>query len=176
MLARDPAARLGKDGANGLEELQKLEFFKGFNWDTLLQRKHQPPFVPVPPSAAPIDVSCFPQKYTQQRGSSACEPATPPVGSSEDAWVGFSYTDLSIFDSMAKCQVESESRLREADGLERVSDRSERREKARSWRGKSEQADLRPDDPRRLSAQRRRSLSRRDSASSKFDHDDELGV
>ena len=43
MLKKNPQERLG---VNGAEEIKNHEFFKGFNWESLINKKITPPFIP----------------------------------------------------------------------------------------------------------------------------------
>jgi serum/glucocorticoid-regulated kinase 2 len=59
LLTRDPAQRLG---VNGAEEIKRHPFFEKIDWQRLAQKKIQPPFKPSVRS--PVDVSNFDTVFT----------------------------------------------------------------------------------------------------------------
>uniref|UniRef100_A0A4W4HQ82 protein kinase C n=1 Tax=Electrophorus electricus TaxID=8005 RepID=A0A4W4HQ82_ELEEL len=70
LLRRNPERRLGS-GEKDAEEVKKQPFFRSMDWETLLQRKLPPPFVPS--IGGEEDVSNFDDEFTTE------EPAlTPP--------------------------------------------------------------------------------------------------
>lgn len=62
LLTRDPAHRLG---VNGADEIKKHPFFaKNIDFEKLVQKKIQPPFKPS--VASPVDVSNFDTVFTTE--------------------------------------------------------------------------------------------------------------
>ena len=62
LLTRDPAQRLG---VNGAEEIKRHPFFEKIDWQRLAQKKIQPPFKPSVRS--PVDVSNFDTVFTAEQ-------------------------------------------------------------------------------------------------------------
>ena len=62
LLTRDPALRLG---VNGAEEIKRHPFFEKIDWQRLAQKKIQPPFKPSVRS--PVDVSNFDTVFTAEQ-------------------------------------------------------------------------------------------------------------
>ena len=62
LLTRDPAQRLG---VNGAEEIKRHPFFEKIAWQRLAQKKIQPPFKPSVRS--PVDVSNFDTVFTAEQ-------------------------------------------------------------------------------------------------------------
>jgi serum/glucocorticoid-regulated kinase 2 len=62
LLTRDPAQRLG---VNGAEEIKRHPFFDKIDWQRLAQKKIQPPFKPSVRS--PVDVSNFDTVFTAEQ-------------------------------------------------------------------------------------------------------------
>jgi serum/glucocorticoid-regulated kinase 2 len=62
LLTRDPAQRLG---VNGAEEIKRHPFFEKIDWRRLAQKKIQPPFKPSVRS--PVDVSNFDTVFTTEQ-------------------------------------------------------------------------------------------------------------
>ena len=62
LLTRDPAQRLG---VNGAEEIKRHPFFEKIDWRRLAQKKIQPPFKPSVRS--PVDVSNFDTVFTAEQ-------------------------------------------------------------------------------------------------------------
>jgi serum/glucocorticoid-regulated kinase 2 len=62
LLTRDPAQRLG---VNGAEEIKRHPFFDKIDWHRLAQKKIQPPFKPSVRS--PVDVSNFDTVFTAEQ-------------------------------------------------------------------------------------------------------------
>uniref|UniRef100_A0A7N6A8Q7 protein kinase C n=1 Tax=Anabas testudineus TaxID=64144 RepID=A0A7N6A8Q7_ANATE len=63
LLRRNPERRLGS-GEKDAEDVKKQPFFRGMDWEALLQRKVPPPFVPT--VADKEDVSNFDQEFTAE--------------------------------------------------------------------------------------------------------------
>ncbi|XP_037545364.1 serine/threonine-protein kinase N1 [Nematolebias whitei] len=63
LLRRNPERRLGS-GEKDAEDVKKQLFFRGLDWEALLQRKVPPPFVPT--IAAKDDVSNFDAEFTAE--------------------------------------------------------------------------------------------------------------
>nr|XP_057906396.1 serine/threonine-protein kinase N1-like isoform X2 [Doryrhamphus excisus] len=63
LLRRNPERRLGS-GEKDAEDVKKQPFFRGMDWDALLQRKVSPPFVPT--IAGKEDVSNFDVEFTAE--------------------------------------------------------------------------------------------------------------
>ncbi|CAG5897395.1 unnamed protein product [Menidia menidia] len=90
LLRRNPERRLGS-GEKDAEDVKKQPFFRGMDWEALLQRKVPPPFVPT--IAGKDDVSNFDTEFTAE------PPAlTPPrerrtlCRSEQDYFKDFDYT------------------------------------------------------------------------------------
>jgi serine/threonine protein kinase len=62
LLTRDPAQRLG---VNGADEIKRHPFFEKIDWQRLAQKKIQPPFKPSVRS--PVDVSNFDTVFTAEQ-------------------------------------------------------------------------------------------------------------
>jgi serum/glucocorticoid-regulated kinase 2 len=62
LLTRDPAQRLG---VNGADEIKRHRFFEKIDWRRLAQKKIQPPFKPSVRS--PVDVSNFDTVFTAEQ-------------------------------------------------------------------------------------------------------------
>ena len=62
LLTRDPAQRLG---VNGADEIKRHLFFEKIDWQRLVQKKIQPPFKPSVRS--PVDVSNFDTVFTAEQ-------------------------------------------------------------------------------------------------------------
>jgi serum/glucocorticoid-regulated kinase 2 len=62
LLTRDPAQRLG---VNGADEIKRHPFFEKIDWRRLAQKKIQPPFKPSVRS--PVDVSNFDTVFTAEQ-------------------------------------------------------------------------------------------------------------
>jgi serum/glucocorticoid-regulated kinase 2 len=62
LLTRDPAQRLG---VNGAEEIKRHPFFDKIDWQRLAHKKIQPPFKPSVRS--PVDVSNFDTVFTAEQ-------------------------------------------------------------------------------------------------------------
>ncbi|XP_038146333.1 serine/threonine-protein kinase N1b isoform X1 [Cyprinodon tularosa] len=63
LLRRNPERRLGS-GEKDAEDIKKQPFFRGMDWDALLQRKVTPPFIPT--IAGKEDVSNFDTEFTAE--------------------------------------------------------------------------------------------------------------
>uniref|UniRef100_A0A7N8YG90 protein kinase C n=1 Tax=Mastacembelus armatus TaxID=205130 RepID=A0A7N8YG90_9TELE len=70
LLRRNPERRLGS-GEKDAEDVKKQPFFRGVDWDALLQKKVSPPFVPT--IGGKEDVSNFDQEFTAEHPT-----LTPP--------------------------------------------------------------------------------------------------
>ena len=62
LLTRDPAQRLG---VNGADEIKRHPFFEKIDWRRLAQKKIQPPFKPS--VRGPVDVSNFDTVFTAEK-------------------------------------------------------------------------------------------------------------
>jgi serine/threonine protein kinase len=62
LLTRDPAQRLG---VNGADEIRRHPFFEEIDWQRLAQKKIQPPFKPS--VSSPVDVSNFDTVFTAEQ-------------------------------------------------------------------------------------------------------------
>jgi serine/threonine protein kinase len=62
LLTRDPAQRLG---VNGADEIKRHPFFEKIDWRRLAQKKIQPPFKPS--VRGPVDVSNFDTVFTAEQ-------------------------------------------------------------------------------------------------------------
>uniref|UniRef100_A0A3Q3EW79 protein kinase C n=1 Tax=Labrus bergylta TaxID=56723 RepID=A0A3Q3EW79_9LABR len=63
LLRRNPERRLGS-GEKDAEEVKKQPFFRGTDWEALLQRKVLPPFVPT--IGSKVDISNFDVEFTAE--------------------------------------------------------------------------------------------------------------
>ncbi|XP_074552674.1 serine/threonine-protein kinase N1b isoform X2 [Halichoeres trimaculatus] len=70
LLRRNPERRLGS-GEKDAEDVKKQPFFRGMDWEALLQRKVLPPFIPT--IAAKEDISNFDVEFTAEHPT-----LTPP--------------------------------------------------------------------------------------------------
>ncbi|TPX69348.1 hypothetical protein SpCBS45565_g02581 [Spizellomyces sp. 'palustris'] len=87
LLNRDPAKRLG---ANGADEIKRHPFFADINWSRLLARKYPPPFRPNVTSA--VDTSNFDEEFTSEvPQDSLVEPSSHLTEDVQQQFVGFSY-------------------------------------------------------------------------------------
>ncbi|QRW20232.1 Pre-B-cell leukemia transcription factor-interacting protein 1 [Rhizoctonia solani] len=87
LLTRDPAARLG---VNGAEDIKKHPFFaKNIDFKKLVQKKIQPPFKPSVASA--IDTSNFDDVFTSEQPLDSVVDSSELGQSVQDKFAGFSY-------------------------------------------------------------------------------------
>ncbi|KAM9309199.1 serine/threonine-protein kinase Sgk2b [Pholidichthys leucotaenia] len=86
LLERDVCKRLGE--SRDVVELHEHLFFASINWDDLLARKVQPPFIPK--VAGPCDVSYIDPAFTRQPVPPSVNERGQTAGASE-AFPGFSY-------------------------------------------------------------------------------------
>jgi hypothetical protein len=63
LLTRDPEKRLGS-GKTDAEEIKRHPFFKGVNWQDILDKKVPPPFFPK--VRGPTDTSNFDSEFTRE--------------------------------------------------------------------------------------------------------------
>ncbi|XP_060921218.1 serine/threonine-protein kinase N1b isoform X2 [Labrus mixtus] len=63
LLRRNPERRLGS-GEKDAEDVKKQPFFRGMDWEALLQRKVTPPFVPT--IGSKVDISNFDVEFTAE--------------------------------------------------------------------------------------------------------------
>lgn len=88
LLVRDPTRRLGASEADA-EDIKAHSFFKGIDWDNLLNKETSPPFYPTVVDA--LDTSNFDEMFTSE------DPVvTPMMGprlsrEEEEAFADFSY-------------------------------------------------------------------------------------
>ncbi|ORY38812.1 Pkinase-domain-containing protein [Rhizoclosmatium globosum] len=91
LLNRDPAQRLG---ANGAQELKSHPFFAEINWQKLNARKYRPAFRPEVSHAA--DTSNFDQEFTSEEARDSCvDPHNRLPDSQQAQFAGFSYRKTS---------------------------------------------------------------------------------
>ncbi|KAG8885041.1 hypothetical protein FRB98_002041 [Tulasnella sp. 332] len=87
LLTRNPAQRLGVDGA---DEIKRHPFFsKHIDFDMLAAKKIQPPFKPSVASA--IDTSNFDQVFTSEQPIDSVAPDSDLSKTVQDQFAGFSY-------------------------------------------------------------------------------------
>jgi len=87
LLTRDPARRLG---ANGAKAIKKHPFFeKHINFRKLLQKEIQPPFKPS--VASPVDVSNFDTVFTTEQAFDSVVEDSQLSQTVQDQFAGFSY-------------------------------------------------------------------------------------
>lgn len=63
LLVREPDKRLGS-GPSDAKEVMAHSFFRNINWDDLLNKRVQPPFIPI--LSKDTDVSNFDKEFTQE--------------------------------------------------------------------------------------------------------------
>jgi len=74
------------------EKLKRIHFFKSINWQSLLERKTPPPFVPALPRGE-LDCSNFDETYTKINCPSSTWSTGPTLtNSQEDQFKGFSFS------------------------------------------------------------------------------------
>ncbi|EGN98283.1 hypothetical protein SERLA73DRAFT_161121 [Serpula lacrymans var. lacrymans S7.3] len=87
LLTRDPARRLG---VNGAEEIRRHPFFeKHIDFKKLLQKKIQPPFKPS--VSSPVDVSNFDTVFTAEEAIDSYVDGSHLSQTVQDQFAGFSY-------------------------------------------------------------------------------------
>ncbi|KAJ3161125.1 Serine/threonine kinase [Geranomyces michiganensis] len=87
LLTKDPAKRLG-GGKTDADDIKKHAFFKGMDWDAMLQLQLSPPYFPK--ITSPTDVSNFDEEFTKE------EPVLTPCTSvlsaaDQEDFRGFTY-------------------------------------------------------------------------------------
>ncbi|KAK9762287.1 Serine/threonine kinase [Basidiobolus ranarum] len=87
LLTRDPEKRLGS-GRSDAEEIKRHPFFRGVNWDDIMNKRIDPPFRPKITSRT--DISNFDSEFTREK------PVLTPVQNALDSvdqeeFYGFSY-------------------------------------------------------------------------------------
>ena len=63
LLHKDPKKRLG-NGKNGIKNIKDHEFFREINWDALLKKEIEPPFVPLCENE--IDLANIDKNFTKE--------------------------------------------------------------------------------------------------------------
>jgi len=86
LLNRDPAQRLG---SNGADEIKRHPFFADINWARLLARKYQPPFRPNVSSAT--DTSNFDEEFTSEIPTDSVTDSSALSQSVQQQFAGFTY-------------------------------------------------------------------------------------
>ncbi|KAI0297715.1 kinase-like domain-containing protein [Russula brevipes] len=86
LLTRDPAQRLG---VNGAEEIKRHPFFEKIDWRRLAQKKIQPPFKPSVRS--PVDVSNFDTVFTAEQPLDSVVEGSQLSQTVQAQFEGFSY-------------------------------------------------------------------------------------
>jgi len=86
LLTRDPAQRLG---VNGAEEIKRHPFFEKIHWQRLAQKKVQPPFKPSVRS--PVDVSNFDTVFTAEQPLDSVVEGSQLSKTVQAQFEGFSY-------------------------------------------------------------------------------------
>ncbi|KAF8271939.1 Pkinase-domain-containing protein [Lactarius quietus] len=86
LLTRDPAQRLG---VNGAEEIKRHPFFEKIDWRRLAQKKIQPPFKPSVRS--PVDVSNFDTVFTAEQPMDSVVEGSQLSQTVQAQFEGFSY-------------------------------------------------------------------------------------
>ncbi|KAN0127439.1 Protein kinase-like domain containing protein [Lactarius tabidus] len=86
LLTRDPAQRLG---VNGAEEIKRHPFFEKIDWQRLAQKKIQPPFKPSVRS--PVDVSNFDTVFTAEQPLDSVVEGSQLSQTVQAQFEGFSY-------------------------------------------------------------------------------------
>ncbi|KND02050.1 AGC/PKC protein kinase [Spizellomyces punctatus DAOM BR117] len=87
LLTKDPSKRLG-GGRGDAEDIKRHPFFKGVDWDAMLQLKLPPPYYPK--ISSPEDVSNFDEEFTRE--SPVLTPCNSVLSAADQAdFRGFSY-------------------------------------------------------------------------------------
>jgi len=87
LLSRDPATRLG---ANGAEEIKRHPFFsKAIDWNKLWAKQIQPPFKPS--VSGLIDVSNFDAEFTSELPQDSVVDDSDLSSTVQERFVGFTY-------------------------------------------------------------------------------------
>ncbi|KAH9969780.1 AGC/Akt protein kinase [Russula dissimulans] len=86
LLTRDPAQRLG---VNGADEIKRHSFFEKIDWRRLAQKKIQPPFKPSVRS--PVDVSNFDTVFTAEQPLDSVVEGSQLSQTVQAQFEGFSY-------------------------------------------------------------------------------------
>ncbi|KAI0061398.1 AGC/Akt protein kinase [Artomyces pyxidatus] len=86
LLTRDPAQRLG---VNGAEEIKRHPFFEKIDWRRLIQKKIQPPFKPS--VSSPVDVSNFDTVFTTEAPLDSVVEGSQLSQTVQAQFAGFSY-------------------------------------------------------------------------------------
>jgi len=86
LLNRDPAQRLG---ANGADEIRKHAFFAEINWTKLMAKKYVPPFKPEVASAT--DTSNFDQEFTSEPAMDSVIADSHLSATVQQQFAGFSF-------------------------------------------------------------------------------------
>ncbi|KDQ16691.1 hypothetical protein BOTBODRAFT_30613 [Botryobasidium botryosum FD-172 SS1] len=90
LLSRDPATRLG---ANGAEEIKRHPFFaKAIDWNKLWAKQIQPPFKPS--VSGLIDVSNFDAEFTSEMPQDSVVDDTELSKTVQERFVGFTYNPV----------------------------------------------------------------------------------
>lgn len=90
---KNPSARLGS-GPTGAQEIKSHEWFQSFDWDALLTKQLEPPFIPN--ISSPVDVSNFDEDFT--RIPPNMSPPDVDMASPEGRFTGFSYKGSEAMD------------------------------------------------------------------------------
>ncbi|KAI9105929.1 kinase-like domain-containing protein [Phlyctochytrium arcticum] len=99
LLMKDPTKRLGS-GKNDSEEIKKHSFFRGVDWDAMLQQRIPPPYQPK--ISSPEDVSNFDEEFTKE--NPVLTPCHSVLSAADQAdFRGFSY--ISDWAEAARAQV-----------------------------------------------------------------------
>lgn len=85
LFKRHPQNRLGA-GPNGIEDIKRHEFFATIDWDSLVQKKIRPPFIPA---VSPDEAFYFDTEYTSK--SPRDSPGGPVSASAHEIFRGFSF-------------------------------------------------------------------------------------
>ncbi|KAH9983334.1 Pkinase-domain-containing protein [Russula compacta] len=91
LLTRDPAQRLG---VNGAEEIKRHPFFEKIDWQRLAQKKIQPPFKPS--VRGPVDVSNFDTVFTAEQPLDSVVEGSQLSQTVQAQFEGFSYNARGI--------------------------------------------------------------------------------
>ncbi|KAI9508893.1 AGC/Akt protein kinase [Russula earlei] len=91
LLTRDPAQRLG---VNGAEEIKRHPFFEKIDWRRLAQKKIQPPFKPS--VRGPVDVSNFDTVFTAEQPLDSVVEGSQLSQTVQAQFEGFSYNARGI--------------------------------------------------------------------------------
>ncbi|KAI8927130.1 kinase-like domain-containing protein [Entophlyctis helioformis] len=112
LLNRDPAARLG---ANGAQEIKDHPFFAEVDWRKLLGRKYAPPF--RPDVASSTDTSNFDEEFTSEAPTDSLQESSQLSDAVQQQFQGFTYQATeAIAGSIAAGSIMAPGRMGDVQG------------------------------------------------------------